>query len=125
MRNASAATQFRTLVVSDSPYAVVSAFLKEQADVHLTVERVYHDDVATFTDVLARFSDSAPAQSLPLPLPVNSNPNPNSSPNPNPNPDPNPDSSPSPSPNPNPNPNSTQVRPLRASTRIAPSGSPS
>ena len=60
MRNASAATQFRTLVVSDSPYAVVSAFLKEQADVHLTVERAYHDDVATFTDVLARFSDSAP-----------------------------------------------------------------
>ena len=61
MRNASAATQFRTLVVSDSPYAVVSAFLKEQADVHLTVERAYHDDVATFTDVLARFSDSAPS----------------------------------------------------------------
>ena len=68
MRNASAATQFRTLVVSDSPYAVVSAFLKEQADVHLTVERVYHDDVATFTDVLARFSDSAPSATLTLNL---------------------------------------------------------
>ena len=31
MRNASAASQFRTLVVSDSPFGVVKKFLEEEA----------------------------------------------------------------------------------------------
>ena len=59
MRNASQATKFRTLVVSDSPFSVVKDFLSEEAGVQMTVERTFHDDVATFTDVLARFSDGA------------------------------------------------------------------
>ena len=59
MRNASQATKFRTLVVSDSPFSVVKDFLSEEAGVQMKVERTFHDDVATFTDVLARFSDGA------------------------------------------------------------------
>ena len=33
------------------------AMRAEEAGVDMTVERTFHDDVATFTDVLARFSD--------------------------------------------------------------------
>jgi hypothetical protein len=61
LRNSSAAFSFRSLVVSDSPFAVVKDFLRAEAGIHLSVQRRYNDDVATFIDVIAQFSDVAPS----------------------------------------------------------------
>jgi len=54
LHNASAHSSFRSLVITDSPFASVKQLL-HTAGVHLSVERTFQDELTSYTDVKARF----------------------------------------------------------------------
>jgi hypothetical protein len=64
LENISDDLRFVSLVVSDSPFEVVSEFLKKEAGIQLEVVRIDHDEYASYTIVAARFEGSDEAMQL-------------------------------------------------------------
>jgi len=66
LKNVSEDLRFVILVVSDSPFEVVSEFLKKEAGIQLEVVRIDHDEYASYTIVTARFEGSDEVMQLAL-----------------------------------------------------------